>query len=554
MYERGNKQGMHRIILYIIVLITLSLLVKRTLDRIPEQGAFQQKASQDARQTTVVPGYIDFHDNRPQYKPPIGLSTTSVDGDVISREYLFGFSSKQKREAFIDLAYERGFRILDRMNFAHAVRIGFDNESELKKLLQEGPDPVSQGPNHMVRIPSGFTQQPAEQTVPYESFGGTALSWLGVEKNNMQWGEGITVAVLDTGIIPHSFSMGRSVVHRNMLDPEDTGYNSYGVHGTAVASLIASNSDMFPGISPDVDIISVKVLTGDGIGDAFTLAKGIVDAVDHGADVVNLSLGSYGDNYLLRQAVDYAVAHDAAVVAAVGNDGVLGITYPARYEEVIAVTAVDAAGTHLHFSNKGEEIDLSAPGLDLYIQVGDKQVASFSGTSAAVPFVSGSIAHLLSENPDITALEAASLIVEYTNDTGLPGEDVETGHGILDTGRVLGKDRKGVYDIALMKPYVHEGTADAENITVSVSAQNRGTEMLNAVTVAVETSDSVYENTFHDVAVNQTVSYDFTIAKPSSQYADNVSISGTADLNNQKDVYPEDNTDFWKVTIMPLNP
>ena len=543
---------MRNIIFFILIIVGIGFVLRMNTGESPVQNKTVDSSYSQSDET-----FQHFDNRKPeQYYakyPQASHHSNFPNGDVIPGEYIFGFSNRKTQESFIELATSRGFQIRDRLDFAHAVRIGFDSETALKQLLKDGPNPVSQGPNHVVRIPSSITRQPAEQTVPYSSFRGSALSWRGVEDDNTRRGEGVTVAVLDTGIIPQTFSLGQSIVYKNMLDPEDPEYNDPGVHGTAVASLVGSTSSVFPGIAPGVDILSVKVLSGDGTGDAFTVAKGIVTAVDSGADVINLSLGSEGDNHLLREAVAYAIENDVAVVASVGNNGVASVTYPAQYDEVIAVGAIDAAGSHLHFSNTGEEIDISAPGLDIFIQVGEKNVASFSGTSASAPFVSGAIAYLLSENPEYTPAEAASILVDHANDTGTPGKDMETGHGILDAGRLMERNTSGIYDVALVKPYVHEAAENAEEMTVSVIAQNRGTEVLNVVTVSIETNDTVYEKTFHDVPVNQSIHYDFSVPRSSSQYADAVSVSCKADLTGIKDTYPADNTGSWTVAIPPIS-
>ena len=111
------------------------------------------------------------------------------------------------------------------------------------------------------------------------------------------------------------------------------------------------------------------------------------------------------------------------IVAAAGNDAVEGVTYPAKYEGVIGVSSVDATGKHLYFSNRGEEVDLAAPGIGVTAAWTGNSFIDFSGTSASAPFVSGTLAMLLSENPALRPTEAVEIISSYANDAGFPGRD-----------------------------------------------------------------------------------------------------------------------------------
>ncbi|MDC0504110.1 S8 family serine peptidase, partial [Verrucomicrobiales bacterium] len=97
-------------------------------------------------------------------------------------------------------------------------------------------------------------------------------------------------------------------------------------------------------MAPASDILSIRVLDAEGLGNSYTVASGIVTAVDSGASVINLSVGGYSDSTVLREAVAYAIDSGVAVVAAAGNDGSNAPSYPAAYEGVVGVSAVDAEG------------------------------------------------------------------------------------------------------------------------------------------------------------------------------------------------------------------
>ena len=175
-------------------------------------------------------------------------------------------------------------------------------------------------------------------------------------------------------------------------------------------------------------------MDSDGIGDTFTVAQGIVAAADNGANIINLSLGSYGDSVVLRDAIDYANERGTSIVAATGNDGIEQVSYPAAYEKVIGVSAIDASGEFAGFSNYGDSVDIGAPGVGINTAWEQDGEVSFSGTSAASPFVAGAIAATITRNQGYTVGQAADKVQQSALDAGAAGEDPQTGNGILQLG------------------------------------------------------------------------------------------------------------------------
>ncbi|MEK6701150.1 MAG: S8 family serine peptidase [Planctomycetota bacterium] len=210
-------------------------------------------------------------------------------------------------------------------------------------------------------------------------------------------GTGVTVAVLDTGVSDHAVLAGKLAPGGwNFVDANaDTSDRSDGTdndgnglvdeltgHGTFVAGLISS-------IAPGAMILPVKVLDSDGHGDTFTTAAGIYHAVDQGARVINLSLSLPGDSTVVQTAINYAAAHGAIVVSAVGNAGLLAPDYPAASPNVIGVTAVDATDVLAPFANRDASVTIAAPGVDIVGPTPDAGFALSSGTSFAAAQVSG---------------------------------------------------------------------------------------------------------------------------------------------------------------------
>ena len=460
------------------------------------------------------------------------------DRGVIPGEFVLSFYDERDLATFLALARSRGLSVLDTWAWAHAVRIRLKDGAELDALLRESPFPVEQAPNYRVLVPGLPPRTVKKPEGDYVGFGAQALAWLGLAGRAESWGSGVTVAVLDTGIGTHP-AVPASLVTRVDLGDDAVGGTDEGLHGTAVASLIVGNSAEIPGIAPGTELLSIKVLSADGVGDAFTLARGIVEAVDHGADIINLCLGTAGNSFILRDAVDYALNQGVAIVAATGNDAVDGVDYPARYEGVLAVSAVDAAARHLYFANRGD-VDMAAPGLGVTAAWGEDAVTGFTGTSAAAPFVSGALAALLSLEPDLSPAEAAALLITYADDAGSPGDDDELGSGVLDLGRVLRRDEPGFYDIAAAVPYLAPVEPD-EDFVVVVFGQNRGTEALAEVRLRADIGGILREAAFRDVAVGETVQESFVIGRLELRQSGAIPIRVEAEIPGVRDARPGNN-------------
>jgi subtilisin family serine protease len=467
--------------------------------------------------------------------------------DAIPGEFVLSFYDDNDRDAFAALAKLKGVEILDVIGFGHSVRVRVKTRDQLQNLLSESPTPVDYGPNHYVFFPERPKSKPFEPVTDYVGFGSQSLQWLGVTGDHSSWGKGITIAVLDTGVAQHPALSENNITRQNLVDGETSGISDYGEHGTAVASLIAGTSPDLPGIAPGSNILSIKVLSAEGKGDAFTLASGIVEAVKQGASIINLSLGTYGDSFILRDAVNFALESGVVIVAATGNDAIEGLLYPARYEGVLAVSGVDAKGRHLFFANRGTEVDIAAPGIGVNAALPGESIGKLSGTSAAVPFVSGSLAWLMSEDNKMSAEDAVEILCRYCDDVGAPGKDEETGHGILNICRVQDRDVEGIYDVALLSPYIPPLSANEERIGVVVSAQNRGTEYLYSVNLEVEMDGVLSKHTFYNIDIGETMSHEFLIDYKNLKQLKHISIRYSATIDGEEDINLDNNFGTWVI-------
>jgi subtilisin family serine protease len=457
--------------------------------------------------------------------------------DAIAGEYTLTFFNARDRKAFEALVARYGIRILDRMEALHALRIAAPDAAALRSLLAAGPRALTFAPNTVVRIPP-LAEGPAAEApaTPYTGFGADVLRWLGVPDPQPGWGGGVLVAVLDTGFPGNA--AGR-------LDLTGEGIGN-AVHGGAVASLITGLQGMAPGSG----LLDIKVLSDNGQGDAFTLARGILEAVDRGAGIINICAGTRGDSPALAAAVAYALARNVLIIASSGNDGLAAVSYPAGYDGVLAVGGVDAEGRHLYFSNTGT-VDISAPGIGLEVPGAEAgQTVSFSGTSAATPLVTAAAALLRAESPQRTPAEITALLKLYSNDAGEPGPDDAIGAGILDAGRLLARQVPGVVDVAAIRPYLRR---DAQRglVLADVFAQNQGTVALPLVEMILTLNGEQQVLRFADVGIGATLAH--TVERPAAAVdADGLDITVAVHPVGLADVEPGNNT--VRTVLLPSAP
>ena len=349
------------------------------------------------------------------------------------------------------------------------------------------------------------------------------------------------MAVLDTAVSRQAGLNEANLARLSLLRDPATANGEAAGHGTAVVSLILGTDTGVAGIAPAADVLAIEVMNADGVGDTFTLAKGIVEAVHRRAEIITLSLGSYGDSPIVREAVAYATQRGVAVVAAVGNDAVDGLLYPAGYDESIAVAAADASPRHLFFSNRGPGVDLAAPGLAVTAAAADGQLIEFSGTSAATPLVAGAMAAVISREPNLTPAAAAALLIANSDDTGIAGPDDETGHGTLNLQRVWERAKPGLYDVGVSAPSVRRPSGANGPVEVTLLAQNRGTEPIGELLFRLVVKGESSEERFHHLEPGRSVSRTLTIPEDRLDSPYTLDLTYSARIEDGSDARPENN-------------
>ena len=363
-------------------------------------------------------------------------------------------------------------RVIDRIEVTRvAIRISTDplgDEAGLTALrLARDPAVLSVEPDSTGSVQ--FTpNDPSYLTDP--SFG---LGQWGLRKAHVDqaWdvargAASIIVAAIDTGIDRgHPDLVGVALPGATFLTapdptcPAGSTIDDNG-HGTHVAGVIAANGNNgigIAGVSFGVKILPIKALDCQGAGLMSDVASGVIWATDHGARVINISLGSSAAQTTLQDAIRYAIAHNVLVVAAAGNCGVPSSRcptlnepqYPGAYPEVLAAGATDENDGHASFSNVGGYVRVSAPGVRIYSTTptypttlsrsnpGTTSYASFSGTSQASPFVAGIAALILSNEPGLSVAQLIDRLRSTADDLGSTGADALFGAGRVNALRAV---------------------------------------------------------------------------------------------------------------------
>ncbi|ANB56358.1 subtilase family protein [Anoxybacillus sp. B7M1] len=285
----------------------------------------------------------------------------------------------------------------------------------------------------------------------------------------------VTVAVIDTGMdMKHPDLQAQLLPSYNAVNPASPGVKD--THGTHVAGIIgaaANNGIGAHGINPNVKILPIDVFNGGSGASDYTIAQGILYAIEKGAKVINMSLGGYFSSPILEEAVEKAIAAGVTVVAAAGNDATDLYSIPAAYEGVISVGASDSKKQLADFSNYGPSVDIVAPGVDVYSSIYDPakgaSFAELSGTSMASPVVAGVASLILSKHPNLKPYQVEAILERTATDLGAKGYDLKYANGLVNPVAALQYNIKNL-------PTKQEWTD--ETILAKASPLQLGTEPL----------------------------------------------------------------------------
>ncbi|UOE58000.1 S8 family peptidase [Cytobacillus oceanisediminis] len=257
-------------------------------------------------------------------------------------------------------------------------------------------------------------------------------------------GEGIKVAVLDTGIdINHPDLKPNLKMGMNFTSSIASDFGDRNGHGTHCAGIIAGcdNHIGVVGVAPQAELYVAKVLGDDGSGTINGIIKGIDWAISQKVDIISMSLGaSMNPGTAFHDAMKRARAAGIVLVAASGNENT-HVGWPAAYDEVIAVGAINQAMDRANFSNYGKELAVVAPGVDIYSTYPVNRYAKLSGTSMATPMVAGVIALIQAYSRRVgikaTPEMILQMIKERSVDLGTDGTDALFGNGLSNVYKAI---------------------------------------------------------------------------------------------------------------------
>lgn len=286
--------------------------------------------------------------------------------------------------------------------------------------------------------PAKPTPTPSSETIPW-----------GVDliEADLVWGEntgeGIKVAILDTGIdLDHPDLKDNIFGGFNTINPRKSPDDDNG-HGTHVAGTVAAVNNKIGviGVGPKISLYAVKVLDRRGYGYLSDIIEGLEWCINNQIQVINMSLGTSAYNQSFEEAIKKVNKEGIVQVAAAGNNGPDddSVTYPAKFNEVIAVSAIDQEKTIGSFSSRGKEIDLAAPGVDILSTYKDSTYKTASGTSMAAPHVTGVCALVLKAKTcgECKPLDVQEKLETTANDLGEIGKDSLYGAGLVNASEAV---------------------------------------------------------------------------------------------------------------------
>ena len=360
------------------------------------------------------------------------LEIKEINGDYVDGEILVRFVPQTGgAQATTNACFvNKQAKIVRELGAVSASLLKIDNVSvaEAIALAERCPNILFAEPNYRLY---------ATDTIPNDPSWGSQYGL-----NNIRAPQGwdtttgsatVIIAIVDTGVdlthpdLSTKIVAGYDFVNNDAIAQDDNGHGSH-VAGIAAAS--SNNGAGVAGASWGARIMPVKVLDASKNGSFANAASGIIWATDHGAHIINLSLGGNSHSTIFQNAIDYAYSKGVTIVAASGNNGNGFVLYPARYPNVIAVGATDSVNNRASFSNYGAELDIVAPGVSIY-STGISTYFTDSGTSMSAPYVAG-LAAILRGIPSSGSPASLAWAMKSTAlDLGVVGKDDYYGSGLI---------------------------------------------------------------------------------------------------------------------------
>jgi subtilisin family serine protease len=379
----------------------------------------------------------------------VPASETSPEAAFVPGRVLVRFSDEISAQAVEDVVRAHGLGRIDRIEQigVHVLAVAVGQELEAISDLRSNPGVLYAEPDyvlHALKTPND----------PFYAGKQWNLRKIGAEAawDITTGSSAVTIAILDSGVdLNHPDLAAKIVAGYDAVSDDDVPQdgNGHGTHVAGIAAAISDNAVGIAGVAWGALIMPVQILNSIGMGTTGTAIEGITWAADHGAQVINLSVGGTSPSSSLQDAVNYAHDRGVLLIAGAGNlyDSTNATTYPAACDNVVAVGATGHLDEHASYSNTGAYLDLTAPGgnatsnsdpdpdhwiFSTYRHWGGSTYAGMTGTSQAAPHVAGLAALMLSVNAGLGNEQLTDLLQSTSVDLGSPGWDQVFGHGRID--------------------------------------------------------------------------------------------------------------------------
>jgi|GEM_PF-1446152 len=357
----------------------------------------------------------------------------------------------------------------------------------------------------------------------------------------------VKVAVIDTGVQANHPDLSANISSESYDFVKDTSSmtdsNGHGTHVAGILAAVANNKIGIAGVSYNAELLCYRVfqvINGKEQTDSLTLTQAYMEALNDGAQIINLSLGGYGSDTImdtvLLKAIETAEEYGTITVCAGGNDNTSRISYPSDYDACISVTATDQSNNRASFSDYNQYKDIAAPGVNILSTYKSSNYATMNGTSMASPVVAGVISLMLAANPDLTSEQVKDILYTTATDLGPPGRDDYYGHGLVNAKEA----------VILAKG---EPAAPSKDISITGVTLNQTSLALNigntsTLSAAIAPSNTTYSKTITWSSSNSSV------AKVDSNGKVTALKSGTATITARTVNYK---SAACKITINPVS-
>ena len=405
--------------------------------------------------------------------PAVALGQTRLQpGDHVPGELLIVPQDGVSEQEVLDLYQRHGGKTLKKLSRikAHRVKLSTQSVDAVESALKKNPKIKTVERNYWAEVTAipndpGFSNQWHLQKIS------APAGW-----EITTGSPSVTVAIVDSGIDSNHPDLQSKIVTGYNFVENNTDTDDVDGHGTAVAGAAAAMTNSGIGVAGVAwanTVMPLLVVDAGGYATYGDVVEAIIYAADHGAKVINLSLGGPSYSSSLQNAINYAWNKGVVIVASAGNESTSAPLYPAALNNVIAVSASDQSDNLASFSNFGSWVDVAAPGTFIYTTNNGGSYGSWHGTSFSSPLVAGLAALIFSLNPNLTSAQVVDILRSSADDLGAGGFDPSFGYGRINVARALETAATlATIDVAITSPGANSTVTGVVPVEVSAQSNN----------------------------------------------------------------------------------